>query len=430
VSITVVLGEDNVLVREGVRALLDSYDDISVVGVAEDAPTLLSAASEHVPDVVVTDIKMPPSFQLEGIDCAHAIREQHPDTGVVVLSAHDDEEYALALLGRGHSGLAYLLKDRIAQGDELARAIREVHAGGSTVDPTIAERLSGRSDAAERDRELLDMMAKGLGYEEIAASLGTTQEAVDRQVTELFRGMAGDGAGAGLVDEFRRMHAAVVEQTASRNTLASFVPQQLADRLASHPDSAIEPQEVEVTVLFSDIRGFSTIAERLPARDVAAVVGRHLSAMAEVVTAHGGTIDKFQGDAVMAVFGAPEPLEGHAEVALRCAIAMQARQTELNSGGWDVADLPEMGVGIGVNTGQVIAGTVGGGGRLEYTVVGDAVNIASRIQNEAEGGEIVATSSTVAAAPSIVCESIGARHVKGREEVVEVFRVRWAEVAR
>ena len=81
----VVLGEDNVLVREGVRALLESYDDVEVVGVAEDAPSLLAAAAEHVPDVVVTDIKMPPSFQLEGIDCAHAIRTDHPDTGVVVV---------------------------------------------------------------------------------------------------------------------------------------------------------------------------------------------------------------------------------------------------------------------------------------------------------------------------------------------------------
>ena len=399
-SITVVLGEDNVLVREGVRALLDSYDDIDVVGIAEDAPTLLTAAAAHVPDVVVTDIKMPPSFQLEGIDCAHEIRERHPDTGVVVLSAHDDEEYAIALLGRGHSGLAYLLKDRIAQGDELARAIREVHAGGSTVDPTIAERLSGRSDAAERDRELLDMMAKGLGYAEIAAALGTTQESVDRRVTELFRSMAdGGAASAGIVDEFKRLHAAVVEQTTSRNTLASFVPQQLADRLAAQPETAIEPQEVEVSVLFSDIRGFSTIAERLQARDVAAVVGRHLSAMAEVVTAHGGTIDKFQGDAVMAVFGAPEPLPDHAERALRCAIAMQARQEELNAAGWSVDGMVAMGVGIGVNTGPVIAGTVGGGGRLEYTVVGDAVNVASRLQNEAEGGEIVATASTVDGGP-------------------------------
>ncbi len=422
-TIRVVLGEDNVLVREGVRALLDSYDDVQVVGVAADAPSLLATAAEHVPDVVVTDIKMPPSFQLEGIDCAHAIRDKHPDTGVVVLSAHDDEEYALALLGKGRSGLAYLLKDRIAQGDELVRAIREVHAGGSTVDPLIAERLSGRSDTEARDRELLDMMAKGLGYAEIAEALGTTQESVDRQVTELFGRMAGDGGSAGLVDEFKRLHAAVVEQTASRKTLASFVPQQLADRLALQPDAPIEPQEVEVTVLFSDIRGFSTIAERLEARDVAVVVGRHLSAMAEVVVDHGGMIDKFQGDAVMAVFGAPDSQPDHAERALRCAIGMQTRQAELNADGWGVDGLPTLGVGIGVNTGSVIAGTVGGGGRLEYTVVGDAVNVASRLQSEAEAGEIVASASTVAKAPEIACDPIGARVVKGREEPVEVFRV-------
>jgi adenylate cyclase len=423
-TITVVLGEDNVLVREGVRALLDSYDDVEVVGVAEDAPSLLAVAREHVPDVVVTDIKMPPSFQLEGIDCAHEIRDNHPDTGVVVLSAHDDEEYALALLGKGRSGLAYLLKDRIAQGDELVRAIREVHAGGSTVDPLIAERLSGRGDTDARDRELLDMMAKGLGYAEMAGALGTTQEAVDRQVTELFGRMAGDGGGVGLVDEFKRLHAAVVEQAVSRKTLASFVPQQLADRLATQPDAPIEPQEVEVTVLFSDIRGSSAIAERLEARDVASVVGRHLSAMAEVIVAHGGMIDKFQGDGVMAVFGAPEPQADHAERALRCAISMQTRQLELNEEGWGVESLPTLGVGIGVNTGRVIAGTVGGGGRLEYTVVGDAVNVASRLQSEAEAGQIVASASTVAEAPAIGCDSIGPRIVKGREEPVEAYRIR------
>ena len=99
------------------------------------------------------------------------------------------------------------------------------------------------------------------------------------------------------------------------------------------------------------------------------------------------------------------------------------RQTELNAEGWGVVDLPEMGVGIGVNTGQVIAGTVGGGGRLEYTVVGDAVNIASRLQSEAAGGEIVATAITVAAAPGILVRVDRLPHVKGREEPVEVFRV-------
>ncbi|MGZ8624825.1 MAG: adenylate/guanylate cyclase domain-containing protein, partial [Actinomycetota bacterium] len=176
-------------------------------------------------------------------------------------------------------------------------------------------------------------------------------------------------------------------------------------------------------VLFSDIRGFSSIAERLSARQIADVIGRHLTAMAEVVTEHGGTIDKFQGDAVMAIFGAPDPLPDHAERALRCAIAMQARQAELNALGWGSEHVDNLHVGIGLNTGLVIAGAVGGGGRLEYTVIGDAVNVAQRLQSEAEGGEIVASASTVAAAPSVTAEPIGLRSVKGREEPVEIHRV-------
>jgi adenylate cyclase len=176
--------------------------------------------------------------------------------------------------------------------------------------------------------------------------------------------------------------------------------------------------------MFSDIRGFSTIAERLTAREIADVVGRHLGAMAEVIADHGGTIDKFQGDAVMVVFGAPEPYDDHAERALRCAIAMQHRQAELNAQGWGTEAVEGLHVGIGLNTGVVMAGAVGGGGRLEYTVLGDAVNVAQRLQSEAAGGEIVAAASTVAAAPGVDCEPIGARVVKGREEPVEVFRVR------
>ncbi len=420
-TIRVVLGEDNVLVREGVRALLDSYEDIEVVGVAADAPSLLAAAEEHVPDVVVTDIKMPPSFQLEGIDCAHTIREHHPDTGVVVLSAHDDAEYAVALLGEGHSGLAYLLKDRIAQGDELVRAIHEVHAGGSVVDPSIAERLTGSQHADEQDRRVLDMMAQGLGYQEMAAALGTTEEAVDRRVTELFQRMAGGGANRG-VDDLKRLHAAVVQSSAQMQTLRSYVPQQVAAGLELDASIA-EQRELEVTVLFSDIRGFSALSERLGAREIAEVIGRHLQAMAEVVTAHGGTIDKFQGDAVMAVFGAPVPIDDHARFAVGCALEMQARQAELNSSGWGVDGVDRLDVGIGLNTGIVMAGAIGGGGRLEYTVIGDAVNIAQRLQSEASGGEIVASASTVAAAAVRDVEPIGSRPVKGREEPVEVFRI-------
>jgi adenylate cyclase len=413
-TIRVVLGDDNVLVREGVRALLSIYEDIQVVGVADDAPSLLAAANEHRPDVVVTDIKMPPDFQLEGIDCAHEIRRRMPGTGVVVLSAHDDEAYALALLGEGQSGLAYLLKDRLGQGDELERAIREVASGGSLIDPSIAARLSGQGQTAGSDRELLDLMADGLGYAEMAEALGTTQEAIDRMVTGLFRRLASDGS----VDEFKRLHSAVVDREASTRALRSFVPSQVADRLAAGEAAAQE--ELEVTILFSDIRGFSTLAEQLSAREVAGLLARHLSAMAEVVAEHAGTIDKFSGDGVMAVFGAPNPLPDHAERAMRCAIAMQERQRALNA---EMGEGEPLGMGIGINTGVVMAGAVGGGGRLEYTVMGDAVNVAQRLQAQAGAGQILATAAPAAAASSIATDSLGLIQVKGRREPVEIHIV-------
>jgi len=424
-AIRVVLGDDNVLVREGVRALLAATDGIEVVGVAEDAPSLLAAAGEHRPDVVVTDIKMPPNFRLEGIEAAHEVRRLYPGTGVVVLSAHDDEAYALALLGGGDSGLAYLLKDRLGQGDELARAIREVAAGGSLVDPTIAARLSGREEGTEEGRAILDLMAKGLGYAEMADALGTTQEAIDRQVTELFQRLAHEASrGASYaVDELKRLHEAVVDREASARTLRPFVPAQFAERLASGGAAAGIQEEVEATILFSDIRGFSTLAESLAARQVADLLARHLSAMAEVVLDHGGTIDKFAGDGVMAVFGAPDALPDHADRALRCALAMQGRQSDLNRE-TSAAGIDPLGMGIGVNTGTVIAGTVGGGGRLEYTVMGDAVNLAQRLQSEAAAGEILATAATMRAAPQIDAEFVGEKQVKGRREPVDVYRLR------
>jgi class 3 adenylate cyclase len=178
-------------------------------------------------------------------------------------------------------------------------------------------------------------------------------------------------------------------------------------------------------VLFSDIRGFSTLAEDISARELADLVAAHLTAMAEVVVDHGGTIDKFAGDSVMAVFGAPAPMPDHAERALRCALAMQARQAALNAETFGDGHPPLL-MGIGVNTGTVVAGTVGGGGRLEYTVVGDAVNVAQRLQAEAAGGEVLASLATVEAAQpssSWRAESVGALSVKGRTTTVDTARI-------
>jgi class 3 adenylate cyclase len=161
-----------------------------------------------------------------------------------------------------------------------------------------------------------------------------------------------ESGSASAVDDMKRLHAAVVEKETTASSFRSFVPEQVAERIAGGDGGVVDQRELEVTVLFSDIRGFSTIAERLSAREIADVVGKHLTAMAEVVIAHGGTIDKFQGDAVMAIFGAPEPILDHAVRALRCAIAMQSRQAELNAEGWgsEAVDGPA----IGLNTGTVV----------------------------------------------------------------------------
>src|SRR3990172_2463146 len=140
-SITVFLADDNVIVREGVKAILALEPDLEIVGTAGDYDEVIAGAEAANPQVLVTDIRMPPNFQSEGIDAAKELRKRHPGTGVVVLSQYDDPEYAVSLLADGAAGYGYLLKDRVAEGDQLARAVREVATGGSVLDPKIVESL-------------------------------------------------------------------------------------------------------------------------------------------------------------------------------------------------------------------------------------------------------------------------------------------------
>jgi len=134
-TIRVVLAEDNTLLREGISRLIEADDEMEVVGVASDLPSLLALVAEHEPGVVVTDIRMPPSGTDEGIQAASWLRDNRPDIGVVVLSQYTAPAYALALLGEGSAGRAYLLKERVAGADELNHAIRTVAAGGSNALP-------------------------------------------------------------------------------------------------------------------------------------------------------------------------------------------------------------------------------------------------------------------------------------------------------
>ena len=193
--IRVVFAEDNYLVREGTSALLRESEDIELVAAVEDMPSLLAAVEDEKPDAVLTDIRMPPTSTTEGIDAAHQIRAGHPDVGVVVLSQYADEEYAYELLKEGAAGLGYLLKERVADVDELVRALTEVSKGGSVLDPKVVEALVARKDRlehsplaqlTEREREVLGEMAQGKNNASIAKSLFLTERAVEKHINSLF----------------------------------------------------------------------------------------------------------------------------------------------------------------------------------------------------------------------------------------------------
>ncbi|HEU4841166.1 MAG TPA: response regulator transcription factor [Ilumatobacteraceae bacterium] len=193
--ITVVLGEDHALLRAGLATLLGDADDIDLLGVGEDLPSLTALIDEHDPDVVVTDIRMPPTGTDEGITLAARLRRERPTTGVVVLSQHDDPAYALALLDGGSEGRAYLLKERVGQVGELLHAVREVAGGGSVIDPKIVEGLvaaSRRTTPSDldrltpREREVLAEMATGKSNAAIAATLVLSERAIEKHTNSIF----------------------------------------------------------------------------------------------------------------------------------------------------------------------------------------------------------------------------------------------------
>ena len=426
--ITVFLADDNLLVREGVRALLGLESDFEVVGVAADYDELLSRAEPLAPQVLVTDIRMPPTFQQEGIDAAKQLRKRHPGTGVVVLSQYDDPEYAISLLGEGSAGYAYLLKDRIAEGDQLARAIREVATGGSMLDPAIVAALvrpvAGRDgDLTDDEEELLRMVAEGRPMKAIAATRSTTAEAVSNGVERLFLKLAQQASGGaeGPLRRLRMLHQAIVAREEQGETLSRLLPGGLAEKLRREGRRIGETETLEVTVLMSDIRGYSTIAEHADPTVLAGQLNEHRAEMNRAILAVGGTVMQFVGDAVMAVFGAPLPLGDHAVRAMEAAQAMHAGQAAVNER-WAEQERPPFHLGIGLSTGPVAAALLGSDERLEYTMVGDTVNLAQRLQQWARPGQtVVSQPSAEALASTVHLDPLEPALVKGRDTPVRAY---------
>jgi DNA-binding NarL/FixJ family response regulator len=193
-TVSVALADDNLIVREGITQLLAGQQDIEVVASCDDLDSLLDAIEERHPDVVVTDIRMPPTHSDEGIRLAGLLRERHPDVGVVVLSNYAEAGFATALLESGSEGRAYLLKERVHSRTQLASAIHSVAAGGSMMDPKIVEPLAAKSrserspltELTAREREVLAQIAQGKSNAAIAESLVLTKRAVEKHINSIF----------------------------------------------------------------------------------------------------------------------------------------------------------------------------------------------------------------------------------------------------
>jgi DNA-binding NarL/FixJ family response regulator len=189
----VVLADDHELMRKGVAAVLRLIDEVDLVAECDHYDSLIASVDEHLPDVVVTDIRMPPTGTDEGITAALAIRERHPEIGVVVLSQFAEPEYVLQLFENGSDRLGYLLKDKVNSGD-LERAVRSVVSGGSAVDGAIVDVLvnaRGRGPSAidrltPREREVLSCIAEGLNNAAVAERLVLSEKAVAKHINSMF----------------------------------------------------------------------------------------------------------------------------------------------------------------------------------------------------------------------------------------------------
>jgi adenylate cyclase len=232
-----------------------------------------------------------------------------------------------------------------------------------------------------------------------------------------------DEIGA-LTQSFNDMATSLRETDAIKRAFSRYVAREVVTEILKDPEKIVLTGERrEVTVLFCDVRNFTSISERLAPEEVVSLLNAFYTLMIDTTFKHDGTLDKFLGDGVMAVFGAPIYHPDHALRAVRTALAMQAGMREL-SARRAAEGKPALAVGIGVNAGTVVAGNVGTETRMEYTVIGDHVNLASRLESYAKPGQILITSTTYAIVRySIEAHRLGPMRLRGKEEEIEVYEV-------
>ena len=233
-------------------------------------------------------------------------------------------------------------------------------------------------------------------------------------------------AQTAIAVENARAHERLAREEVARANYSRFLPEYVVKQMLENPESfKLGGVNQTITILFADIRGFTRISEHAPPEKIVNLLNRYFSAMTDIIFAHGGTLDKYLGDGLMALFGAPTATPEDASNALNAAVAMQRRVLGINQELRDEG-LPELGVGMGLHTGEVTVGYIGSERRSEYTAIGDAVNTSSRLESNARGGEILISDATAKAAHSrYKLQPREAITVKNRQQPVNLWEVDW-----
>jgi class 3 adenylate cyclase len=358
-----VLADDNDAFREVTAQLLTrvGYDVVT----AKDGRDALRAVGDHKPDLVVLDIMMP---GLNGIDALKQIRTQDPLMGVVMMTAFGSEEIAVKALTAGADD--YLIKPL----DYKEAFIR-------------LERVLERCQLRRERRRLQEQLEAA--HHELQARYGELQ------------------------DSYRRIRE-LEEKT--RDLFERYLPSQVAQYLIDDPSRAnLGGARREVTILFADLRGFTALAEKMAPERLIEVVNSYLSLATESILAHGGVLDKFMGDAAMALFNSPLDQPDHALRAVKTALDLRER---LEDHGME----PALHFGFGINTGEAVVGNVGSEALMNYTAIGDTVNVAFRLQEQAKEQQILLSRPTYdQVRDSVEVKPLGRLRIKSRAEEAEVY---------
>ena len=359
----VVLADDNEAFREVTAKLLERLG-YSVV-TAPDGRHALQAVRQHSPDLLVLDIMMP---GMSGIDVVKQVRDQDRLIGIVMVTAFGSEEVAVQALTAGADD--YLIKPLDYQ-EAFIRLER------------VVERSLLRRERIRLQQEL------EAAHGELQARYGE------------------------LEGSYRRIRE-LEEQT--RDMLERYLPTQVAQYLLDNPARAnLGGERREVSILFADLRGFTALAEKMSPESLIDVVNDYLALATDNIIAHGGVLDKFMGDAVMALYNSPLDQPDHALRAVRTAFALREsfgrRRTE-----------PVLHCGFGISTGEVVVGNIGSEALMNYTAVGDAVNLAFRLQEQAQAEQILMSRATYEQVKnSVEARSLGRMRIKRRAEDAEVY---------